>query len=254
MGEHEVVPAEQRGEAVSRRQVDSRVPFGGETDCFTPTSEEATSRSLLRGRCAPAARCGPAWGISCVSPRAASRADRQPAGADARAGRREDRIGQRRRNGRPGSPTPPSGVAKSSGATRCTDFARRLVHAQHLEAVEVALLRMAVLERDLAVQRDAGPITTAPSSCERTCSGLTCGPQSIAMSTRGTVILPSASTCTSHTTAVYDTKLRCAAIPSRAFGSLRPSRRARPSRPRAAAGRYRSDTAPDPRRSSCSSP
>lgn len=79
--------------------------------------------------------------------------------ADARAGRREDRIGQRGRDGRQ--------ARLAHAAERCreivgrdemhADFTRRLVHSQHLEPVEVALLRMAVLERDLAVQRDAEP-------------------------------------------------------------------------------------------------
>ena len=41
----------------------------------------------------------------------------------------------------------------------------------------------------------------APSICERTRSGLTMAPQSIAMSTRGIVSLPAASTATSTTEA-----------------------------------------------------
>ena len=46
------------------------------------------------------------------------------------------------------------------------------------------------------------PITHAPSICERTRSGLTCGPQSTAMSTRGIVSSPFGATPTSITAAM----------------------------------------------------
>ena len=46
------------------------------------------------------------------------------------------------------------------------------------------------------------PMTQAPSSWERMRSGLICGPQSIAMSTRGTISSPLALTATSTTAAM----------------------------------------------------
>ena len=48
--------------------------------------------------------------------------------------------------GTPGSPTPPSGMAKSAGDQVQPDLPRRDVHARDLVVVEVALLDTACLE------------------------------------------------------------------------------------------------------------
>ena len=75
--------------------------------------------------------------------------DRQPAQRDA--GRRIDRVAQRRRTGRA------AGFADAARVLAALDDmhvdVRHLVDAQHAVIVEVGLLHAALLDRDLAVQR-----------------------------------------------------------------------------------------------------
>ena len=96
----------------------------------------------------------------------------------------------------PGSPMPPGA---SPLGTMCTSTFGRLVDAQDLVGVEVALLDAAVLERDLPVQGCGQPVHDAALHLRVTVSGLTTVPQSTAQTTRSTRTLPSSATATSAT-------------------------------------------------------
>jgi hypothetical protein len=79
---------------------------------------------------------------------------------------------------------------------------RRLVHAQDLVGIEIALLDTAVLQRDLAIERRCDAEDDRALDLRLDVSGLTTMPQSTAQTTRRTRTAPSFDTSTSATCAI----------------------------------------------------
>jgi len=140
------------------------------------------------------------------------------------AGGGKDSVAQRRCDRRedPARPRRPAAPTSRTSHQMHVDLAGRRVDARDLILMEIVLLDTPLLERDLAEVARLTPITTAPSSCERMRSGLTCGPQSKAMSNMGSSVALVADRNFDHGGGIADEAVM-SGQPSRRLGSLRPS-------------------------------